>query len=38
VLRFMLDYQHVDVSRLATAGTSLDARLDDVSLRLQLSL
>ena len=38
VLRFMLDYQHVDVSRLATAGTSLDAKLDDVSLRLQLSL
>jgi phosphate-selective porin OprO/OprP len=39
VLRFMLDYQHVDVSRLDAAGhNSLDARLDDVSLRLQLSL
>jgi len=38
VLRFMLDYQHVDVSRLAGAGTSLDAKLDDVSLRLQLAL
>jgi phosphate-selective porin OprO/OprP len=38
VLRFMLDYQHVDVSRLSSTGGNLDARLDDVSLRLQLSL
>jgi len=38
IIRLMLDYQHVDVSRLAGAGTSLDAKLDDVSLRLQLSL
>jgi len=33
----MLDYQHVDVSRLSSAGSSLDAKLDDVSLRLQLA-
>ena len=38
VLRFMLDYQHVDVSRLNAAGAPLDGTLDDVSLRLQLSL
>ena len=38
VIRLMLDYQHVDVSRLNGAGASLDAKLDDVSLRLQLSL
>jgi phosphate-selective porin OprO/OprP len=37
ILRLMLDYQHVDVSRLNGAGSSLDAKLDDVSLRLQLS-
>ena len=38
VIRFMLDYQHVDVSRLNTAGAPLDGTLDDVSLRMQLSL
>ena len=38
VLRFMLDYQHVDVSRLSSTGGSLDATLDDVSLRLQFAL
>jgi len=38
VLRFMLDYQHVDVSRLSSTGGNLDARLDDVSLRLQFAL
>ena len=38
VLRFMLDYQHVDVSRLSSTGGNLDARLDDVSLRLQIAL
>lgn len=38
LLRLMLDYQHTDVSRLSGAGGDLGARLDDVSLRLQLSL
>jgi phosphate-selective porin OprO/OprP len=38
VIRFMLDYQHVDVSRLNAAGAPLDGTLDDVSLRMQLSL
>ncbi len=38
VIRLMLDYQHVDVARLNGSGASLDAKLDDVSLRLQLSL
>lgn len=39
VIRFMLDYQHTDVSRVNSTGlVDLGARLDDVSLRLQLSL
>lgn len=38
VIRLMLDYQHTDVSRLSSTGGDLGARLDDVSLRLQLSL
>jgi phosphate-selective porin OprO and OprP len=38
VIRFLLDYQHVNVSRLSSTGTSLDGTLDDVSLRLQFAL
>lgn len=38
VIRFVLDYQHADVSRLNSAGGSLGAKLDLVSLRTQLSL
>lgn len=38
VLRFMLDFQHTDVSRLSAAGGDLGARLDAVSLRTQISL
>jgi len=37
-VRFLLDYQHVDVSRLNGAGADIGAKLDDVSLRVQLSL
>jgi phosphate-selective porin OprO/OprP len=37
VLRFMLDYQHVNVSRLNSTGGDLGATLDDVSLRLQVA-
>ncbi len=37
VIRFMLDYQHVNVSRLNSTGGDLGATLDDVSLRLQLA-
>jgi phosphate-selective porin OprO/OprP len=37
-IRFVLDYQHVDVSRLTAAGGNGDAKLDDLSLRAQLSL
>jgi phosphate-selective porin OprO/OprP len=37
VLRFMLDYQHTDVSKLSSAGLNADARLDAVSLRTQIS-
>ncbi|HEY1631783.1 MAG TPA: porin [Rhizomicrobium sp.] len=37
-IRFVLDYQHVDVSRLTAAGGNAGAELDDVSLRAQLSL
>ncbi len=36
-LRFLLDYQHVDVARLNGAGGSLDVRMDILSLRSQLS-
>ena len=35
VLRFMLDYQHVNVSRQNSTGGDIGATLDDVSLRLQ---
>jgi phosphate-selective porin OprO/OprP len=38
VLRFMLDYQHVNVSRLSSTGGDLGATLDDVSLRLQIAI
>ncbi|HEY0106945.1 MAG TPA: porin [Rhizomicrobium sp.] len=37
-IRLVLDFQHTDVSRLNNAGGGLDARLDAVSLRTQLSL
>jgi phosphate-selective porin OprO and OprP len=37
VIRTALDYQHVNVSRLSGTGGSLDATLDDVSLRLQIA-
>ncbi|HEX3664590.1 MAG TPA: porin [Rhizomicrobium sp.] len=36
-IRFMLDYQHTDVSRLDSAGSDLGARLDAVSLRAQVA-
>jgi phosphate-selective porin OprO/OprP len=38
VLRFMLDFQHVNVSRLSSTGGDLGAVLDDVSLRLQIAI
>jgi phosphate-selective porin OprO/OprP len=37
-IRFELDFQHTDVSRLSATGGSLDAKLNAVSLRTQLSL
>ncbi len=37
-IRFVLDYQHTDVSRLNAAGGDIGAKLDAVSLRAQLSL
>jgi len=37
-VRFVLDYQHVDVSRLNAAGGDIGAKLDDVSLRVQFAL
>lgn len=37
VLRFVLDYQHTDVSRLTSAGLNADARLDTVALRAQIA-
>jgi phosphate-selective porin OprO/OprP len=37
VIRFMLDFQHTDVSKLSGAGANADARLDAVSLRSQIS-
>ncbi|MEJ0024678.1 MAG: porin [Rhizomicrobium sp.] len=37
-IRLVLDFQHTEVSRLNNAGGSLDAKLDAVSLRTQLSL
>jgi phosphate-selective porin OprO/OprP len=37
-IRFVLDFQHTDVSRLNGAGAGIGADLDAVSLRTQLSL
>jgi len=37
-IRFVLDYQHTDVSRLTNAGGDAGAKLNAVSLRAQLSL
>ena len=38
-LRFVLDYQHTDVSRLSATGIgTLDAKLDAVSMRAQFAL
>jgi phosphate-selective porin OprO and OprP len=37
-IRFVLDYQNVDVTKLTAAGGNADAKLNDVSLRVQLSL
>jgi phosphate-selective porin OprO/OprP len=37
-IRFLLDYQHTNVSRLNTAGADIGAHLDTVALRAQLSL
>ena len=36
-IRFMLDYQHTDVSRLTSTGGDAGARLDAVSLRAQVA-
>jgi phosphate-selective porin OprO/OprP len=36
-IRFLLDYQHTDVSRLNSTGGDLGARLDAVSLRAQVA-
>ncbi|HVU19405.1 MAG TPA: porin, partial [Rhizomicrobium sp.] len=36
-LRFMLDFQHTDVSKLSSTGLNADAQLDAVSLRTQIS-
>jgi phosphate-selective porin OprO/OprP len=37
-VRFVLDYQHTDVSRLNAAGGDIGAKLDAVSLRAQFAL
>jgi phosphate-selective porin OprO/OprP len=37
-IRLVLDFQHTEVSRLNTAGGSIGAKLDAISLRTQLSL
>jgi phosphate-selective porin OprO/OprP len=37
-MRFMLNYQHTDVTRLSVVGGSLDAKLDALSLRAQFAL
>jgi phosphate-selective porin OprO/OprP len=37
-IRFVLDYQHTDVSRLDAIGGDIGAKLDAVSLRAQFSL
>jgi len=36
-VRFLLDYQHTNVNRLSSTGTSLNGRLDAVSLRAQVA-
>jgi phosphate-selective porin OprO/OprP len=36
-IRFLLDYQHTNVNHLSSTGTSLDGRLDTVSLRAQVA-
>jgi phosphate-selective porin OprO/OprP len=36
-IRFLLDYQHTDASRLNSAGASIGGRLDAVSLRAQVA-
>jgi phosphate-selective porin OprO and OprP len=36
-IRFLLDYQHTDVSRLSSTGGNIGGRLDAVSLRSQIS-
>jgi phosphate-selective porin OprO/OprP len=36
-IRFLLDYQHTDVSRLSSTGGDLGARLDAISLRAQVA-
>jgi phosphate-selective porin OprO/OprP len=38
VIRFLLDYQHADVTRLGGAGAAIGQKIDAVSLRAQLSL
>jgi len=37
VLRFMLDFQHTDVSKLASDNSRANSRLDAISLRTQIS-
>lgn len=37
VLRFMLDFQHTDVSKLSSIGANADAHLNAISLRTQIS-
>ncbi len=37
VLRFMLDYQHTDVSKLASTGLHANSHLDAISLRTQIA-
>lgn len=37
IVRFMLDYQHVDVARLNSAGGNLGARMNLLSLRSQIA-
>jgi phosphate-selective porin OprO/OprP len=37
VLRFMLDFQHTDVSKLSSAGAHANDRLDAISLRTQIA-
>ena len=37
-IRFLLNYEHTDVSRLNGSGVDIGAKLDTVALRAQLSL